>query len=113
MLLTVSDVERLAKAGVTVAFEDIATQLGPDLPRDHLDPLARAVMDRWMRNPRNRERCENKFTRIHMSAVGWGDMVYVFVATGRNEPVVLTDDMHMFPSDALMAKLHLLEHQPV
>jgi hypothetical protein len=110
----VGDVERLAKAGVTVAFADIAAQIHPDPPtRDHLDPYARAVMDRWKCNPASAARKLGTFEPImRLSGAEYGGLVYVFVVTGRHEPVILTDDVHLFPSDALLAKIHLLEHQP-
>jgi hypothetical protein len=43
-----------------------------------------------------------------MSAVAHGEKVYVFVAPEDNPPLILEDDLHLYPSDALMAKLHLL-----
>jgi hypothetical protein len=111
MPLTVSEVERLAKAGVTVAFADIAAHVHPDPPKqDHLDPGARAVLDRWRRNPRNQPEYVG-FEVIRFATHMYNDTVYVFVVTPGHEPVILTDDVHLFPSDALMAKIHLLEHQ--
>jgi hypothetical protein len=44
-----------------------------------------------------------------MSAVAHGEKVYVFVAPNNQPPLILEDDLHLYPSDALMAKLHLME----
>lgn len=121
--LSVSDIERLAKAGVQVKWEDIESQVRPDEPakdRSWTDPaLTQVIVDRWMmvhpdglNQPRNR-------IPFDLAATRHGDKVYVFAsyvegfmqAGGRSktEPCILTDDAALFPSDALMTKLIFMQ----
>lgn len=109
--LSVSDIERLAKAGVTMKFEEIQHIVVPDsvaFPPAQPYQLADPLYDRLRRVDRTRNR-DAFGVSIHLTAVEHGEDVYVFVATGRGEPVILKDKSFMYPSDALMAQIHLLE----
>lgn len=116
-ILTVSDYERLAKAGVKVEYADIKHSVVPDPVQKHsvvrIDTeLADLIVHRWNRID---ERAMNgmEFPFL-LSAVRHEDKIYVFVAPrpphGRKShgPVILEDDGKLYPSDALIAKLSLL-----
>jgi hypothetical protein len=116
--LSVSDIERLAKAGVKIEFKDIALQVQPDMypspgSYDEMAPkpprsLSDSFWQRWERaNPRKFGAGEMRPWDIH--ATEFGDKVYVYVAPTDGEPFILEDSKPLFPSDALMAALHLRE----
>ena len=115
-ILSVSDVERLAKAGVKMDWETMRDQVRPDPVPDKtgmfdcsalLRPLvARLRQQAMIRGSKDRFLLSgiDPFTAPYfMSAVAHGEKVYVFVATDDNPPIILEDDLHLYPSDALMA----------
>jgi hypothetical protein len=123
-ILSVSDVERLAKAGVKMEWAEMRHQVRPDPVPDKTGmfdctPLLRPLVARI------RQQAISQSTKDHflspepdvrmiqaasfMSAVAHGEKVYVFVAHDNQPPVILEDDIHLYPSDALMAKLHLMD----
>jgi hypothetical protein len=112
--LTVRDVERLAKAGVVINFADIKDQVMPDT--DHPPPEAMSVpqslddafWQRWHRaHIKDFHSLYERPYDIHAHA--YGDKVYVFVAPRDREPLIIEDVAQLYPSDALMAKIALLE----
>lgn len=112
--LTVSEVERLAKAGVKVEFKDIAAQVRPDIPESpHLfdNRLVKPLVER-----RAASRCnsQDNFISFPFNAyvTRYGDKFYIFLSTGCHEPCILQDEAHLYPSDALMASIHLLLSTP-
>lgn len=124
--LTVSDIERLAKAGVTMQIEHVIPMADP--PRDelrnvedchrNLNHLSRSLMQRWLQTKRARH--SNDYFTMDGLCVPWsilatqhGDKVWVSVhpLTEGYEPFQLTDEAVIFPSDALMAKLALWEKE--
>lgn len=106
--LSVSDVERLAKAGVKVEWGDIRYQVVPDPEPAAPETLTSAFWHRWDRS--HPPRWDSFPTRPYdIYASEYGDKVYVYVQPRDSEPFVLEDDKHLYPSDALMAKLHLRE----
>jgi hypothetical protein len=115
--LTVSDVERLAKAGVKIEFNDVRDQVTQDPnppirvmmpePSERPTTLDEAFWQRW-----HRAHISNAYSyalpfQIH--ATEFKDKVYVFVAPTTAEPFVLTDEAPLYPSDKLMAELALWE----
>jgi len=111
-MLSVSDVERLAKAGVQIKLEDVINQLIPDpvvMPPAHT--LADLIYSRMKQSMQAKYPDNDVFAwhRPELHATIFKDKAYVFVTTGKSEPLVIEDDAHIFPSDALMAKLHLLQ----
>lgn len=122
-VLSVSDIERLAKAGVQIKFEDIADHVAPDphivgsdtfTRKNHLVHLFR---ERLMNRERVKQSDANDLNlhgptmMIYMPdlwASAYKDKVYVFVATGNSEPLILEDNVNLYPSDALLAKYDLL-----
>lgn len=119
--LTVTDIERLAKAGVVIKFEDIAPQVVPDddkpsimsRPRYSGENETKLLVERWLMSNRAAARADQFFMDaqmfpFHLSVYKHDDTFYVFVGTFNGPPVILEDATHLFPSDALMAKLHLL-----
>lgn len=117
--LRVSDVVKLASAGVVIEFKDIAAQVqsdGPDYPpvQTTAPAMADAIWDRWHRTKRAGHeqfgfRDEGTMRPWQLFATQHGDTVHVFVAPRGAEPFVLTDAAAIFPSDALMASLALHE----
>lgn len=113
MILSVSDVERLAKAGVKIEIREVLVQ--PDcteVPAPSYPPpssLNDSFWQRWQRaNPPNP--MTFGMTRPwDIYATEYGDKVYVYVAPPDGEPFILEDSRNLFPSDALMAALHLRE----
>lgn len=121
--LTVSDVERLAKAGVKIEFKEIAQQVIPDPLKEYspqqrrlesspmlmqplIDRLTRAGV---IRDPALSDEGLSFDGRRYeqLAATQNGDKVYVFYARHEFEPIMLEDDATMFPSDALIAKFLL------
>ncbi len=108
--LTVSDVERLAKAGVIIKFEDIAAQVMRDAPppdetfKSRYLPMVDAFWERW-RWANNTDLFRDGET-FHLYAFEQGDKVIAIVSDGISH-VIIEDEKCLYPSDALMAKLHL------
>lgn len=132
--LTVGDVERLAKAGVSLRWEQFEHCLIRDedeprappihqsnamgLPnamglrqyRDRICPLLDAFEDRWMRNTQARR--TSAFTDgfiampFDIRAIEVGDKVVCLIGGG-DDHFVLEDASNLFPSDGLMAAIHL------
>lgn len=112
--LTVSDVERLAKAGVQINFADIAGQVMNDGPPPPTaadlwpNSLNESFWQRWKRaNPKRYGMGQDQPFQIF--ATEFKDTVNVYVAPSDAKPFILEDDAALFPSDALMAKLALWE----
>ena len=111
-MLSVSDIERMAKAGVTIAYRDIAGSVVPDQPsQQRPDTLEEAFWERWRRAhiPKEYGGFECFPTPYNIAAHEHGDKVTVFVAPAGKAPFMLEDESCLFPSDALMAKLALWE----
>jgi len=123
--LSVSEIERLAKAGVNVTIGDGPGHIWPQPdsfsapipPGPHTaDPMEKAIWDRWERSRRARTGpyMDLGFTLpFRLLATQHGDKVWVSVhPTNFNyEPFQLTDDSAIYPSDALMAKIALWERE--
>lgn len=124
-MLTVSDVERLAKAGVQIKMDDVIERITPDpMKEDPIDvqmapqnadnnDLLRALWHRLRMNTRalQSDHMGGGMYR-HMpvqAAVRHGDTIHIFVHTGNSPPCIIEDEAVLFPSDALMAKIALLE----
>lgn len=112
--LTVSDVERLAKAGVATSFDQIANRVMPDAPEmKRATGLHMAIIERWQLSRKHSNEfgmmAGSLFPYPTIAAHHFKDKIYVFICHQTHEPVILTDEAHLYPSDALMAKLHLLE----
>lgn len=117
--LTVNDVERLAKAGVKVDYENIKNVVVPDPPKPdiiygQIDPYGwlRALHDRWQRTNPNPARDgfmdPHNFAYVGAVHVEDTETMHLMVATKQGRVAYVTDDAKMYPSDALIAKLHLL-----
>jgi hypothetical protein len=127
MMLTISDAIKLAQNGVPVTFADIADRLvpeaGPSPSRvqqssriqqwldttptqvllDRLAMQSRAKANQLMIDARD---AVSEYNAIFASP--HGDTVYVFVHRRACAPMLFEDPAHLFPSDGLMGKLHLL-----
>jgi hypothetical protein len=115
--LTISDIERLAKAGVSVTLSSIiplADPFPPYAPVPTVRSLEDAIWDRWQRTRLATHSFHDTYGEVRpyqLLASTHGDKVWVSVhPTNFNyEPFQLQDDSAIFPSDALMANLALWE----
>lgn len=120
--MTVSQIEVLAKAGVKVELQcPVRVISDPPTPYPQAvhqfgtpDHLLELVSQRWEMAMRAKYASEefNRPTFFEtplVSACKHGETVYIFVRGGKGTPPhVIEDPMNIFPSDALLAKLHLL-----
>ena len=118
-VLSVSDVERLAKAGVKMDWAEIKYQVRPDQPQRFklydCEPMLRPLIERLAMRSNIKhandlligDYAEVPFNLLSVSVNQ--EKVYVFVAPHDQPPVILEDDVNLYPSDALMAKLVLME----
>lgn len=107
--ITVSDIERLAKAGVKIDWADIRSQVTPDPETPPVTPVALedAARERFIRTPAGQHLYDETFHRPEFKAVREGDKVYLFVHFLGKAPQVFMDDWGTYPSDALMAQIYL------
>jgi hypothetical protein len=100
--LSVSDVERLAKAGVAIKFDDIRHQITrdetpcappPELTntRHFVNPLSDAIMDRWERRERalRPNDIRTTYPSFHIYASIYENTVSVYVALLNAPPVII------------------------
>lgn len=118
MMLTVAQIEALAKAGVKVELAHTVIvkhdEPAPAYQYGALD-LLNMVRDRWMMAMKAKNAVsagnvfmESYFVNPLIAAAKHGDKVYIFAGGGNTAPHVIEDDAAIFPSDALLAKLHLM-----
>lgn len=119
--LSVDDIERLAKAGIVIKFEDITDHIQRDdyfqtaavipNPAPPNNPAA-AIRERWELSKRlttpNPEFAPYPIFPLHVDAIACGDKVYVFIGSNMVTPMILEDDAPLFPSDGLMARINLV-----
>jgi len=130
--VSVSDVERLAKAGVAVKWEDIASQVVRDenFPKKpepaHYD-LKAPLIERLLMEHRVRGAQQHGIGNVDNPFIGtlgpasyhlWqattyegSSKVYVFAVFQNHPPLILEDESALYPSDALVTKIRLLEDQ--
>jgi hypothetical protein len=105
--LTVSEMVDLAKAGVKVELAGrVAISQAPPPVATAYDHLTDMICDRWRMSKGGRE--YEGFPGPTLKAVQHGDEVHVFAYSGHSEPEVLVDDAAIYPSDALLARIHLM-----
>lgn len=120
--LNIREIERLAKAGVSIVLDTITPQSDPyehNAEGQTKPAMARSVWDRWERNKmamQNQSPYESRFVislPFELLASRHGDKVWVSVhPTNFNyEPFQLQDDALVFPSDTLMASIALWEKE--
>jgi hypothetical protein len=123
--LNITDIERLAKAGVQVSLVGIVPQPDPfpptpPYPYNTAPKMEDAIWDRWQRTKQARHTGNGGYGHIDLEgyirpfqllATQHGDKVFVSVHPTSlvYEPFMLEDDAVIFPSDALMAKIALWE----
>lgn len=122
--ITVTDAVKLATAGVKLDFEQLRHHLVPDPPPAEEEGKiqawwdtapTRALIARISMNARTHGYQLDQYVVdpikmfLSLLASQHGDMVHVFVHYRGCEPQIMKDPLHLFPSDALMAQLHLLE----
>lgn len=112
--LTVSDVERLAKAGIKVDLGIVYTVADVELPPP--PPVWPSSLEDafWQRWRRARPRDEYTLMRVEVApylihAHDYGAKVYIMVCPPDTAPFIIEDESPLYPSDALMAKLALYE----
>lgn len=113
--LSVTEIERLAKAGVTMSFQEVSGRVVSDPPRTDRevrpDSLNEALWMRWRMAHANRDRDFGlaQMAPYTTACTAYGDKVYVFVAPTSEPPFIIEDTAAIFPSDALMGSLALFE----
>lgn len=114
--LQISEIERLAKAGVAITLRDVTPCSDvPPLMSPQPPNMVDAVWDRWHRARSARYDatvCANgRVLPFQLLASQHGDKVWVSVhpENFNYEPFQLQDNAAIFPSDALMAQLALWE----
>lgn len=126
--LSVSEIERLAKAGVTVALCEIVPHSDPYIPPPP-EPhngrdlgMEQAIWERYVRSKRaglggriDEPAVHGMMQPFKLLASQHGDKVWVSVhpMDAAYEPFMLEDIAVIFPSDALMAKIALWEKEHV
>lgn len=122
--LSVSEIERLAKAGVKVEIEPVRPVSDPSDPGPQRGfgiepPLEQAFWDRWRRSAKAKlgnqyeYRFETGLMPFRVLATQHGDTVWVSIhpINFSYEPFQLKDVSAIFPSDALMANIALWEKE--
>ena len=116
--LPVSDIERLAKAGVVINIGNVVPVCDPTpvvVPETRIQSiqsLEDAIWDRWYRTKAVKGHRDFGYELpFKLLASQHGDKVWVSLhpANSNYEPFQIQDDAVIFPSDALMAQLALWE----
>lgn len=119
--ITVEELTQLANAGVKIDLKDVAQYVRPSpKPAVIFDAtrLTKPLLQRWKQFQEIKHGTNHYFDHKYpffLSAWANGDTVYVFVCPEnlKCEPMILTDAALTYPSDTLMAKIHLMmETQP-
>jgi hypothetical protein len=116
--ITPAQVAEMAKAGVTIDFKDVVGHLDCSAARPELmysdgshQHLTRLLEERLLRPSLAaglrylRDGDEMPF----MASTRVSDDVIVTFLVANGQPLMLEDDARMFPSDALITKIRLLE----
>ncbi len=101
MALTHGGLAGISNADWAQIFQKTAKPPSPNDPLN--DPGKRKGMIAWRLRIAEGELLPFEFIETHLS----GDKVYVFIFLGK-EPVVLTDEADLFPSDQLIGSLRLI-----
>ena len=120
MMLSVSDVVKLAMAGVKIDLNDIKGAIDRDenlpssypLKEPNVFPktLEEAFWDRWHRAHTRRNEFEYGLSiPYEVHAHEFAETVYVMVCPVKQAPFIIEDHHLLYPSDALMAKLAIYE----
>lgn len=120
--LQITDIERLAKAGVSVKIgmgDDCVCPQKDDAPPpsdQYNEGMTGSIWQRWHR--RKHSAAHGKYsdpyvTPFQLLATTHGDKVWVSLHphASNYEPVQFVDDVAIFPSDALMANIALWERE--
>jgi hypothetical protein len=116
--LTVAEAAELAKAGVKVELAGKVTidttppPMQQPLHHGCGNDISHGIRERWIQSKRAKRTAMNDggdFMRVpELCAFQHGDKVYVFVYGGNAPPEVIEDDAAIYPSDALLARVHLM-----
>jgi hypothetical protein len=108
--LSVSDAERLAKAGVAIDLARVYVRRDEEfVPPPATGPtLTDLFRERWQRTV-PALRFEQVY-RAHptFTASEYDGNVYLFVAPGDSPPTVFEDEASIYPSDSLLARVQIL-----
>lgn len=123
--LTVDDIVKLAAAGIKMELAEVMQHLAsPEPPQRepgwfNQNRLLQPLIERWRNGMRTNDANDYQMDRdiegigfpFHLSAWCANELVYLFVGGPGLTPCIIEDEQYMFPSDALMVKLHLLDNQ--
>lgn len=123
--LTVDDVVKLAAAGIKMELAEVIHHLAAPEPPErepgwfNQNRLLKPLIERWRNGTRSNDANDYMMDRdidgngfpFHLSAWCANELVYVFVGGPGITPCIIEDEQYMFPSDALMVKLRLLDQQ--
>lgn len=126
--LTVDDIVKLAAAGIKMELAEVMHHLAspePTAPPErepgwfNQNRLLQPLIERWRNGMRTNDANDYQMDRelegigfpFHLSAWCANELVYLFVGGPGLTPCIIEDEQYMFPSDALMVKLRLLDKQ--
>lgn len=117
--LSVSEMIELAKAGVAIELAG-KVQIDrrvrpPPFPGNHGRDISQGIRERYVQSQQAKLSEHDRIYGLRASdavpelcAFEHGDKVYVFAYSGNSPPEVIEDDAAIYPSDALLARIHLL-----
>lgn len=115
--LTVGEVTELAKAGVKVELAGKVEIKSPIMPTGRMlsRDISEGIRERYVQSQQAKLSEHDRIYGLRASdaipelcAFQHGDKVYVFAYSGNSPPEVIEDDAAIYPSDALLARIHLL-----
>jgi len=110
--LTVSEMVELAKAGVKVELAGrvaITPVPPPPKPLHHVNGepnLNEMIRQRWRMSRMASHHYELEPPQL--CAIRHEEKIYVFAYGGKAEPEIIVDEAAIYPSDALLARIHLM-----
>jgi hypothetical protein len=116
--LSVSEMIELAKAGVAVELAgkvqvDRTYRSPTPLPTARDRDISEGIRERYLQSQRSKKVDDfiygsSPIQVPDLCAFQHGDKVYVFAYSGNSPPEVIEDDAAIYPSDALLARIHLM-----
>jgi hypothetical protein len=112
--LSVAEAVELAKAGVQVELAGrVSIDPLPLPPKSIYHPngepdLTEMIRQRWRLSRAASSKYHEFESGPQLCALRHGEKVYVFAYSGNAEPEIIVDEAAIYPSDALLARIHLM-----